>query len=114
MAIWRTNLRALMDSGRGTSADELAKAVGVNPKTIKRILDPSAEHETGIDVISKIAAYFDLAVWQVLVPDLQPTNPPMLAKEAQAMRNLLENINRTKEAIEGSLSKGGNTRPADL
>lgn len=85
----------------------IGKAAKVDQKTVGRILNKT--NEPSLEVVGKIAKAFGLAAWQMLVPDLEPTNPPMLASESNALKKLYANLGRTKEAIEGVLRSEGNS-----
>lgn len=78
----RTNLIALMTAARDREINrpatvlDLEAASGVGKSTIYRILDPGAVNATGIDNLAKIAEAYGLATWQLLVPHLDPREPP--------------------------------------
>jgi hypothetical protein len=74
--LW-TNVRTLMhhhwqreDLGR------LAKLAKIGPATCTRI--KQQETSVGVEIVDKIAEVFGLNTWQLLVPSLDPANPPML------------------------------------
>lgn len=71
-----SNLRALMDAKQDTQVD-LSKRSGINQGLISRIL--RAEHAVRIDTLENLARAYDLAAWQLLVPNLDPSNPPTFA-----------------------------------
>jgi hypothetical protein len=52
------------------------KKVGIGPGTGQRIKEQ--ETSVGMDVIEKIAIAFELQPWHLLVPNLDPRNPPVL------------------------------------
>lgn len=106
--ILANNLDALCTSHKTLkSQSAIAKAAKVDQKTVGRILNKT--NEPSLEVLSKIAKAFGLAPWQMLVPDLEPTNPPMLASESNALKKLYTNLGKTKEAIEGVLRSEGNS-----
>lgn len=37
----------------------------------------------GLNVLDKIAHFFDMQTWQLLIPELDPTNPPVFLTENQ-------------------------------
>lgn len=107
------NVNRLMAASKDlTTVKRLHARSGVSTGTIDRLR--RSEAATGIDNIGAIAAAFDLQAWQLLVPDLQPTNPPILVAESPAMKALFETLRNTTEAIEGRLRDSGNTRPGGL
>ncbi len=107
------NLAGLMASHKSYNTQAaVGRAAKVDQKTVGRILNRT--NEPSLDIIAKIARVFDLELWQMLVPNLEPTNPPMLASQSAALRRLYANLGQTAEAIEGVLRDEGNTRPSEL
>ena len=71
------NLRALMDASDALKTQAaVGKATGLNQRTIGYIL--SDTHSPGLKQIEAIAAAFGIQPWQLLVPGLVPSKPPML------------------------------------
>lgn len=68
----------------------------------------------GLDIIEKIAKRAGVVSWQLLVPGLDSANPPMLEKDAKGIRELVNNITTSKEALSGMLRKSGNTEHGEL
>lgn len=102
------NLDSLRSSHKTLKSQAaIAEAAKVDQKTVGRILNKT--NEPSLEVLAKIAKAFGLAPWQMLVPDLEPTNPPMLASESNALKKLYANLGKTKEAIEGVLRSEGNS-----
>lgn len=113
LEILAANLAALRDADAVlTSQGKIGDRAGINQRTVGRIIN--MEHEPTVGQLTKLARAFRLQPWQLLVPGLQPTNPPMLASESEALRELLSNIGSTKEALEGYLRKEGNTDSGEL
>ena len=76
------NLIRLMDSGSGPdTVAALAAAARVGGGTIQRI--KSADVSCGIDTLQAIASAYDLEPWQLLVPAIDPKNPPALRQLSQ-------------------------------
>lgn len=70
-----SNLKALMAAhDPALSGRALGKAAGVDPKTVTRIL--AEQHAPNIDTIAALSAVFHLLPWQVLVPGMDPADPP--------------------------------------
>ena len=70
------NLRTLMETSDGLRTQAaLAKRCGIDQRTVGRILN--AEHSPQLKQIEAIAAAFGLQSWQLLVPGLDPKNPPV-------------------------------------
>lgn len=114
LVILAKNLGKLRDEHATlTSQAAIGKKAGIDQRTVGRILN--MEHEPTLSQLSKLAEAFNLdQPWKILVPDLVPSNPPMLASDSAGILKLLENIGSTKEAIEGYLRHEGNTDPGDL
>lgn len=57
----------------------VARKAKVDQKTISRIIHKT--NEPSLDKLERIAAVFGLQPWQMLVPGLEPSSPPVLATE---------------------------------
>ena len=69
------NVKRLMAHHRLAQAG-VAKRAGMDQKTISRII--RREHSPSIDKLSGLAEAFGLQAWQLLVPYLDPSNPPVV------------------------------------
>ncbi len=79
VAILAGNLRRLMDASSALRTQQaVAKATRgvVNQTTVGRIL--SRKHNPTASTVAALARAFDLSPWQLLVPDIDPANPPTL------------------------------------
>ena len=90
------NLRALMlhagmeKKGEPNQSD-LARASGANQRTVGRIL--SRDQSPTVEMLETIARAFGLHAWQLLIPGLDPANPPVVVMseaERQFYRRLEE------------------------
>lgn len=74
----------------------IGREAKVDQKTVGRILNKA--HEPQINIIAKLAKAFGLETWQLLVPNLDPQNPPSLVSkdERELYERLREEI--TKQA----------------
>lgn len=71
------NVGALMRHHYGReNKSRLAREAKTALGNVQRCLDRSTS--VGIDVVAQIAAAFDLMPWQLLFPELDPKNPPVL------------------------------------
>lgn len=71
------NLKTLMDSRPGLATQTaVAKAAEVDQRTVGRILQ--CEHAPTLAQIEKLAKAFMLEPWQLLAPNLDPRDPPVL------------------------------------
>lgn len=112
-AILAENLTKLMAESRDLrTIKQLSEASGVSTGTIDRIR--RAESAAGVDTVGMLAAAFGLTAWQLMVPELHPTNPPLLAAESDRLKDLYASLKNTAEAIEGHLRGEGNTTPGEL
>jgi plasmid maintenance system antidote protein VapI len=85
------NLQALMLKHWGEeNINRLARECQVGPATVQRIKDQRTS--VGLEVLDKIANNFNLSVWQLLVPGLDPTNPPTLQPVSAVEKKLYEKI----------------------
>ena len=83
------NVARLLDANGKMTQPRLAKKAGLDQKTIWRIVKKS--NSTTLATISAVAAAFELQAWQLLVPGLQPNNPPVYAMN-KTERELYERI----------------------
>lgn len=73
--IWK-NVQSLMEYKYGKdNLWQFCKFVGIGPASGTRIKE--CETSIGVDVLDKIAEAFDLETWHLLVPHLDPRNPPV-------------------------------------
>lgn len=83
------NLKALMAAKVGpTSQSELKRRSGVAQATIGRILSKDVAPTT--ETLAQIAEAYGLEGWQLMVPGMEPTNPPTLmpvSKEEKAFHD---------------------------
>ncbi|MGL5005267.1 MAG: hypothetical protein ACRDAM_20175 [Casimicrobium sp.] len=71
------NVSALMRQRYGKeNMLRLSKEAGVAIASIQRMRDENTS--IGIDIVAKVANVFDLLPWQLLFPNLDPKNPPVL------------------------------------
>lgn len=85
------NLRSLMDSHAHLDRfAKIVKAGGPSNGTLDRIR--RMESGCSIDELDKLAKVFELESWQLLVPNLDPTNPPLLAQVSQRQLEMYARI----------------------
>lgn len=73
--VFRANLKRLIDAGAGGSVNMWSKKHRLEQTTIQRIINGA---EPKLSMIEKIAEAVGLQSWQLLVPMLQPNNPPIV------------------------------------
>jgi len=69
------NLQALKADRQIPSDNALAKLANVDQKTVWRIM--RHEQSPTVDMLEKLAKPFGLHAWQLLIPNLDPKNPPV-------------------------------------
>jgi hypothetical protein len=88
--LWQ-NVQALMLKRFGTvNLKGFATHCGVGIATVQRI--QAQQTSVGLAILDKIADRHGLAAWQLLVPGLDPDNPPTLQPVSQKERELYEKI----------------------
>jgi transcriptional regulator with XRE-family HTH domain len=80
----------LLKAYSGLANLKLAKKCGVSEGTINRAQKASVALD--IDSIEAIASAFGLHAWQLLVPNLDPRNPHMVAELTTAERDLYRKL----------------------
>jgi transcriptional regulator with XRE-family HTH domain len=97
-AVLARNLRNLMATKAGPrSQTALRKKSGVAQATIGRIL--KQETEAGVETVDRLAKAFGLEGWQMMVPGMDPTNPPVLMAATPAEKALYDRLRATVEDI---------------
>jgi transcriptional regulator with XRE-family HTH domain len=90
------NLKALMAHG-DLNQTALGKKAGVAISTIGRIL--VEKHAPDIDTLSQIAQALGVTAWQIMVPRLDPSNPPVLQNASPEERELYERLRAAAEVL---------------
>lgn len=74
--LWE-NVLALMRHHWGReNLSRLAREADIGPGTASRI--KTQQTSVGVDIIARVAAVFHLQPWHLLVPALDPANPPVI------------------------------------
>jgi hypothetical protein len=96
-------IRAMVESGRWPDA------ITVGKSSLQRMRE--AENGVGIDIIESVARAYELHARQLLVPKLDPSNPPYyaatavekdLSKDLQALRARLASV---EKAVSGDVDR---------
>jgi hypothetical protein len=74
----------------------LAKAAKIDPSTVGRMINK--KHASQIDRVQAVARVFDLDAWQLMIPNLDPSNPPVVQLTA-VERDLYERLRKAAEAF---------------
>lgn len=83
------NLKRLMDSHKHTQGD-LHRLTKVSQSTIGRIINKQVDATIG--TMEVIASKYGLQSWQLLVPELNPSNPPVLREISEKERIFYDSI----------------------
>ena len=96
-SVLSTNLKALMQASEDLrSQAALGKKCGIDQRTVGRILNE--EHSPQLKQIEAIANAFGLLPWQLLVPDLDPKNPPV-CKHTRVEKGLYDKLRRLVDEL---------------
>lgn len=87
------NVHALMQHQFIASSNKpmaLAKKAQLSLSSVQRVLD----QDTGasIDTVEAIAKAFGVSVYQLMVPNIDPTNPPVIAGVIEAEKALYQRL----------------------
>lgn len=74
--LWSNVQRLMLHKYGKENLTRLARESGCGPGTASRIKEQKTS--IGLEVLSKIGAVFDLEPWQLITPNLDPTNPPVI------------------------------------
>ncbi len=66
----------------GLTQSEIAALSGVQQRTVGRYLN--GEQAISVEILAAIAKAFNLETWQLLVPDFDPSNPPIIRARTKA------------------------------
>lgn len=81
----------------------LAKRAGTSPSTVARLRN--GEVAAGIDTLEAIASAFGLRAWQMMVPGLEPTSPPMLAADVATAQQVKKEAQATLDRLGAALER---------
>lgn len=90
LVLWQ-NVSALMTHHwSGENLTRLAREAKIGPGTATRIKE--MQTSVGLDVVDRVAEVFDLEMWQMLTPGLDPKNPPAARPVSKAERELYDRL----------------------
>lgn len=88
--LWR-NVQALMRKHYGAeNLSRLARECDIGLGTATRI--KQQQTSVGLEIVDKLAEHFGLQPWQLIVPGLDPDNPPTLLPVTPSERQLYERL----------------------
>ncbi len=79
------------------SNNKVGRAAGIPPRTVGRIIN--LEVQPQIDTLELLAGVFEIDAWCLLVPDLDPANPPYRAMTVTE-RKLYAGLTAAAKAVE--------------
>lgn len=79
------------------SQNALAQHARVPQSTIGRLL--RGEQSPTLDMVERLAQAFDLEPWQMLVPELDATNPPITKQIDDQQRQLWEKFRHAAQEL---------------
>lgn len=94
--ILASNLKALMAKSKHSQGD-LFRLSNVAQSTIGRVINMQVD--ATVATIEAIAEVYKLQPWQLLVPNLDPSNPPMLREISDKEREFYEKIKMAAQEI---------------
>lgn len=91
------NLKALRDKSE-LSQGEFAAKFGMHQRTYGRLENGETwQHLESLEIIAKA---HDLHVWQLLLPNLDISNPPMLAKDTEKQKVFYDKIKQVMNEMQ--------------
>ena len=110
LSVFATNLLAAIRHSK-LSVNAWAKKHKLTQTTVNRIVRGKMDPTTAqVEVIAQSVGLF---AWQMLVPGLDPQNPPVLREANKHERELYVRLKQTIEELE-ELREAGNTTPGSL
>lgn len=93
------NVKALLAHKDGpNNQSELFRKSKVAQATIGRILGAHGENAR-IETVERIARAYGLEAWQLLVPGMDPSNPPVLRSRSKQEEELYKRLRSTAEEL---------------
>jgi hypothetical protein len=74
----------------GENLSRLARDAEIGPGSATRL--KQQQTSVGIELVQRVAGLFGLETWHLLVPGLDPKNPPMLLPTSEAERAFYERM----------------------
>jgi transcriptional regulator with XRE-family HTH domain len=98
------NLRVLIEASRQRTVNAWALRNDMVQSTVNRIVNGSMDPTASM--LEAIARKFGLAAWQLLVPNLDPEDPPALRTTTPAERVLFTKLKEAMEELEQMRTTG--------
>lgn len=85
------NLSVLMRSNKDLDSNpKVAKKTGLSTSSVSRLLN--GQVDATLETVERIAQAFQVAPWQLLVPNIEPDNLPALQPRTKHEQRLLEGV----------------------
>jgi transcriptional regulator with XRE-family HTH domain len=102
-AVLAQNLNRLMETHATLNSNpKVAEVAKIGSGTVSRLRN--GEVSTNLETLSRLAEAFDVMPWQLLVPGIEPSNPPVLRSAGESEK---EFYRRLKQVAEEHLQDGG-------
>ena len=88
--LWKNVLALMIYHWGGENLPRLSREAKIGPGTASRI--KASETSVGLDVLQKVADAFHVQPWQLLVPEMDPQNPPVLLPISKEELDLYERL----------------------
>lgn len=82
-----------LDASQGA----IGHKMGMAQSTVGRIL--KQKHAPDLDTLESLADAVGVSLWQLLVPRLDPTNPPVLQNASPEERELYDRLRQAAEVL---------------
>jgi transcriptional regulator with XRE-family HTH domain len=105
------NLRSLIAASRQRTVNAWAVRNEMVQSTVNRIVNGTMDPT--VSMLEAIAKKFGLAAWQLLVPDLDPEDPPVLRSASAQEKALFDKLKESMAELE-RLREAGHTTPGDF
>jgi transcriptional regulator with XRE-family HTH domain len=105
------NLRSLIAASRQRTVNAWAVRNVMVQSTVNRIVNGTMDPT--VSMLEAIAKKFGLAAWQLLVPDLDPEDPPVLRSASAQEKALFSRLKDAMTELE-KLREAGYTTPGDF
>lgn len=94
--LWQNVLELMKHHYGKENLNRLARDTGVGPGSASRI--KARNTSVGLEVLDKIAAHFKLEPWHLLLPKLDPSNPPVFML-TEVEERLYKRLKRVQEVL---------------
>lgn len=95
-ALWENTKALMLHHWHEENLQRLARETKIGPGSAARI--KARETSVGIDIVAKIAFYFDVEPWHLLLRKLDPENPPVVIVTDEE-RDLYAKFKRVREVL---------------